>query len=636
MVLSYEEVNVPRTWISTLCLSAALVVGGPAAWAQAGNASEDLLPATTKGFFSVTNLSDLSAHWNKTQLGQLMEDPVMRPFSEDLRRQMQGRWSGLRDKLGLTLEDLEGVPGGEVAVAVIEVAPRQSAVCALIDVTNRQAEAQGLLKKAATRLIAQGAKQTVTTIAETSVLAFALPQQGGHTYYFLKDNLLGATNDASVIQSVLQRKAGRSGERLADGAGFQGVMKRCQKDAGDQVPQIRWFIEPIAYMELNRANRPETQRRHTRRGKDMLDIMTNQGFTAIQGIGGFISVNVNHTQLLHRTAIYAPPPYAKSMKMFKFVNNGEVTPPAWVPREIATYTTFYVDLLNVFDNFGPLFDELFGEGETDVWKDTLEGLRDDPDGPRIDLRGELFAHLGSRIIVLSDYHLPITPTSERLLFAIQTKDEAKVAAAIQKAMEKDETMRRREFEGHTIWESIPPEKKPTTAPVIELGRVPALGPDKGEEDEEAPRLLPNQALTVANGYLMVASHYDMLTKILHPVDPKDSLAKDLDHRVIEAASRQLGATEGFLWSFSRTDEEYRPAYELIRQGKMPQSETLLARILNSFGGRDNKEGTLREQRVDGSKMPDFDYVRRNLGPGGGFGTAEADGWFLKGYILPKP
>ncbi len=112
MVLSYEEVNVPRTWISTLCLAAALVAGAPAALAQAGNASEDLLPATTKGFFAVTNLSDLSAHWNKTQLGQLMDDPVMRPFSEDLRRQMQGRWSGLRDKLGLTLDDLEGVPGG--------------------------------------------------------------------------------------------------------------------------------------------------------------------------------------------------------------------------------------------------------------------------------------------------------------------------------------------------------------------------------------------------------------------------------------------------------------------------------------------------------------------------------------------
>jgi hypothetical protein len=627
---------VPRKWIWTLCMATALLAGAPAAWAQTGSESENLLPATTKGFLSITNLSDLTAQWKKTQLGQLMDDPVMQPFAKDLRRQLQGRWTGLRDKLGLTLDDLEGVPGGELAVAMIELAPRQSAMCALVDVTGRQPQAQELLQKAAARLTGRGARQTTTTIAETSVRVFTLPQQGGQTYYFLKDNLLGAADNAGVVQAVLLRKAGQSGPSLAGVAGFRGVMKRCRKDAGDQTPQIRWFIEPISYMELDRANQADTTRGRTRRGKDMLDIMKNQGFTAIQGIGGFVSVDINSTQVLHRTAIYAPPPYQKSMKMLKFVNNADVTPPAWIPREIATYTTFYADLLHVFDNFGPLFDELFGEGETDVWKDTLEGLRDDPDGPRIDLRGELFANLGQRIISLSDYHVPITPTSERLLFAIEAKDEAKVTAAIKKAMEKDDTMRRRVFEGHVIWESVPPEKKPTTTPVIELGRAPALGPDKDDlEEDETPRLLPNQAITVANGYLMIASHYDMLTKILRPVNPADTLAKDLDYRVIEAANPKLGAGQGCLWAFSRTEDEYRPTYELIRQGKMPQSETLLARILNTFGG-EKKDGTERTQQIDGSKMPDFDYVRRNLGPGGAFGFAEPDGWFIKGYILPKP
>jgi hypothetical protein len=70
---------------------------------------------------------------------------------------------------------------------------------------------------------------------------------------------------------------------------------------------------------------------------------------------------------------------------------------------------------------------------------------------------------------------------------------------------------------------------------------------------------------------------------------------------------------------------------------MPQSETMFGRILNTFAGEDSKSGTPRKQRIDGSKMPDFDYLRRNLGPGGAFGTAETNGWFLKGYILPpKP
>ena len=45
-------------------------------------------------------------------------------------------------------------------------------------------------------------------------------------------------------------------------------------------------------------------------------------------------------------------------------NRDDFTPQPWVPRDIATYTTLYFDILNGFDNFGPLFDELVASGET--------------------------------------------------------------------------------------------------------------------------------------------------------------------------------------------------------------------------------------------------------------------------------
>jgi hypothetical protein len=603
--------------------------------AQAGGANENLLPASTKGFVSVTNFSELSAQWKKTQVGQLMADPAMKPFAEDLRRQLQTRWSGLREKLGMTFDDLQGVPDAEVSVGMIEIAPKQSAMVLLMDVTNHQPEAQKLLQTVSARLTSQGAKQTNATMVQTPVLVFDLPNDERNTYYFLKNNLLGAANDPSAVQAVLLRQGGQTGESLADVPVFQAAMARCQKDAGNQAPQIRWFIEPIAYAELTRSDVPEEQRRRTRRHESFLDVAKKQGFIGLRGIGGFVSVNAENTQVTHRTAIVAPPPFAKSLKMLRFVNNRDFTPPAWVPREIATYTTFYADVLNAFDNFGPLFDELFGQGEKGVWVDTLKGLKDDPDGPQIDLREELFVNLDNRIIVLTDYQLPITTTSERLLFAIQTKDEKRVAAAIKKAMDKDETVRRRVFEGHVIWESVPEEKKPAESPRIELGRVPKLGPDEEEEEEQAPKLLPNQAVTVANGYLMVASNYDFLVKVLHPVDLRETLAKDVDYRVVEATSAQKGAGQDFLWGFSRTDEEYRPTYELLRQGKMPESQSILGRILNTAADS-GKKGELRKQQVDGSKMPDYDFVRRSLGPSGTFGAAEPNGWFFKGYVLPKP
>ena len=42
---------------------------------------DTLLPKTTVGFVSATNSIRLTEQWNKTQLGKLMADPVMKPFA---------------------------------------------------------------------------------------------------------------------------------------------------------------------------------------------------------------------------------------------------------------------------------------------------------------------------------------------------------------------------------------------------------------------------------------------------------------------------------------------------------------------------------------------------------------------------
>jgi hypothetical protein len=67
---------------------------------------------------------------------------------------------------------------------------------------------------------------------------------------------------------------------------------------------------------------------------------------------------------------------------------------------------------------------------------------------------------------------------------------------------------------------------------------------------------------------------------------------------------------------------------------MPESETMLARVLNSLSGAD-KKGVPRKQKIDGHQMPDFDVVRRHLGPAGTYVVSEDAGWFIKGFMLSK-
>ena len=615
-------------------------------WALAGMAaaaatpSEALLPDSTVAYVSVADVQKLVDQWNKTQIGQLLQDPVMEPFVKDVQRQLNDRWSSLTERLGLTLDDVRGLARGEMSVAVIQPNHRkdQEATALLVDVTGNTDQAKAVLEKVTETLTRRGGKKSQSMMAGISVTSFDMPRQDQETtpqkiVLFLNDNLLGAADDLSVIQGILQRATGQKGPVLGDLASYQSIMKRVAKDAGEAAPHARWFLQPFGYAETLRLSIPERDRR---KGKTMLQVLEEQGFAAIQGLGGYVELAVNDYQIVHRSFIYAPKPYEKSMQMLKFPNETQFTPQEWVPRDVAVYTSFYLDILNAFDNVGPMFDALFGDGEQGVWKDVIESLKSDPNGPHVDLREDLAAQLGQRVTVLHSYEVPITTTSERLLFAIEVKNPQSVATAIEKNLATDRTFQKRELGKTIIWESIPPKK--TAVPTIKL-EFPGLG---GEDEKkparatqsERPDLLPNAAITVANNHLLVASHYDYLVEILKQADARASLANSVEYGQVQEALTKLGAGENALRSFSRTDEQLQPTYELIRQGKMPESETMLGRMLNTLFSS-GKKGVVRKQEIDGSKMPDFEVVRRYLGPSGSFLTSEDDGWFFKGVLLTK-
>jgi hypothetical protein len=67
---------------------------------------------------------------------------------------------------------------------------------------------------------------------------------------------------------------------------------------------------------------------------------------------------------------------------------------------------------------------------------------------------------------------------------------------------------------------------------------------------------------------------------------------------------------------------------------MPQSESLLGRTLNSLAAPGNDK-TPRQQRIDGSKLPDYKVVSKALGPSTAAMTSEKEGWFIKGVLMEK-
>jgi hypothetical protein len=621
-----------------MLLAAILAVVG-ACRTPAATPGDQIMSADARGFASVADLETLIEHWNQTQLGQLTKDEAMQPFVQDMRQQIERKLSSARQKLGLQADDLRRVAAGEIAFGLIEKENARAAIAVAVDVTGRADETRTLLTKIDADLVKRGAKKTAENAGGVALTVYAIPPQGERdiarqAVFFVHQDMLCACDSLVEAREMVGRFNGQPGNRLADVAAYKSVMDHAAREAGNLAPEIRWYMNPFGYARASRSLLREDSA--LRRGKDYVAIMEAQGFDAIQGVGGFVNLTVNDTfEVLHRTAVYAPPipgepeKYKLAMRMLKFENGGNLDPQPWVPRKLASYRTFNFDLQNAFDNFSTLFDAI--AGYDNAFADVIEGFEKDPYGPRVKVREELITHLGSRVTLVTDYDVPITTKSERFFVAVEVKNEQAVAAAIAKFMNADPNAKAGEFEGKQVWEIMPATEE---VPTLDLG----LELEPTEEATAKPKTaMSNSAVCVADGHLFVASHMDFLKTFLAKKAPGESLAEAGDFREADAAMHQLSQGDVAVRCFVRTDEAYRPTYELLRQGKMPESETLLGRVLNRLltTPEDEEEGILRKQQIDGRELPSFEMVRRYFNPLGTVVRSTEDGWLVVGATLAK-
>ncbi|MCA9229402.1 MAG: hypothetical protein KDA57_02015 [Planctomycetales bacterium] len=610
---------------------------------------DTLMSANARGFASIADIQSLHQHWQQTQMGQLVQDESMKPFIEDIRKQLERKLSGVRDKLGVELTDLKDIAGGEIGLGLVERPNERAAVALIVDVTGHEQQLEDLLAKVRKELTKRNASRTNSEVAGTTLTTYTIPpaKEGEiqrTAIFFVKDNMLCASDSPLEIEEMLRRFNGQPGDRLADLDVYLETMGRCQREASGLDPEIRWYVDPFGYARSIRSMATE-DRKHL--GKDYLKILSSQGFEAIRGIGGYVNLAVGGSyELLHRTSVYAPPvpgaadKYELAMRMMKFPNDEKLVANRWVPRKLASYRTFNLDMTNAFEHFDTLFDAV--AGYEDAFDGVLEGLERDPYGPQVKVREDFIAHLGQRVMLITDYEVPITPKCERFMFVIElagAASEKAIAATVEKFMKADPNASQTQFEGKTIWEIHEAEDDipDLDIAVADLDLLDPVEEAAPSADDGPVSALSTSAVCVTEGNLFIASHASYLKTIFAPANPGDELSTAGDYREVDAAlSRLLGGPVSAR-CFLRTDEVYRPIYELLRQGKMPEAETLLGRFLNRMltPADDEDEGILREQKIDGRKLPEFEMVRRYFGPAGTVVRSDEDGWFIVGATLSK-
>lgn len=619
-------------------------------------ASADLLPASTRAWFSIPDWSRLTEHFNATGFGLLAQDERMKPFADSLKGQIDEFLNERNFRLGITIDDIRNLRSGEICFAGVlpepadgagEVARGSHGIVLLVDIAGNEARAAELLEKVRTGLLGREAtEEAIDPVQGVAVQKFRLklknPGAVRHSLHAISDGWLLASDNEQIFREVIRRLknpdlAGNLG-CLRDDESFKAVLAGAAVDGFE--PDLRWFVEPFGYVQLAQAikdeDAPVVQRHNDTAGK-----LRRRGFDVFRAVGGVVGFNQLEHDLVHRTYLHAPvdpvssPERARCRELVNLQNKWgfDFLPEPLVPASANSYATLAWDMQAALANVEPIVDEFFDEGAFDRFVN----------GWKVDLGVDLNVLVGgfnNRISILTATARPVDETSERVAIVVPIKagakntfdDVCKLVGPQGKLREKDGTrflLVEKEATGDDVEIVIDDPR------FLEEDPENFDAPD--DEGIEAFNLFERRLVAVARGHLIVANNEEFLLELIaQSADP--ALAAADDWRAVQAAldsmsdSNRVCARE-----FGRIDQLLEVNYEMLRQDKMAKSQTSLARVLNRvFQSADDPEAE-RKQKIDGTTLPS-DYagiVAPFLGPSGWVMENTGDGWLLSGCILKK-
>ena len=634
-----------------------------------GQSSNDILfPDTTQGFFEVTSIDAFKTQWQMTRLGALLKDPVMEPAIGEAKKQVDAKWV---NRLGLTLDDLQLLPTGLISGGMIAVPGAMPGFVLVLSVKGQTNEMLDFMERIGKKLEDQGVKKATTPIENVSATFFTFEKtesnpQGGIAVYLLAKDTLVITDRQHLAAMMVKRLNGDLTSPLRNKPAYEAVMDRVTRDAlaNNTLPLVKWYIEPLEFTAAMRMIAGD----NTPKKKGMVDVdayelLAEHGFKNILGVGGILDFATDNNQLAYRIKAYAPQPHTgAALKMLSFKNNTDFVPPKWLPQDAARFTILYADPQAIFENIGPIFDDIVDE--PGVWDAVIQGFKDDKYREQIDIQKELVDLLGDKLVLMTRFEKPITPESSRFVaaLALQPDKDAEVAQAFEKLFSGGQDAKKTERNGFIYWQSLPEgaTRQPTSAGTARTTRdrqsvVPRTNTpprtttpprpetpstanqpvgDVGKETGAVARELffDKGGLVVGKGYIFISNNLADLHAIMD-AKTEASFETSKDYLAVTQKLEQLDAGKGerFLQIVANSGELIMPTYELAREGKVPESQTILGAILRAIIARN--EGQRMTDDFDRSTLPPFEQIKSYFGTAGSVGTVETDGWLIEGVQL---
>jgi hypothetical protein len=282
-----------------------------------------------------------------------------------------------------------------------------------------------------------------------------------------------------------------------------------------------------------------------------------------------------------------------------------------------------------------LVDEL--AGQPGVFMEVIKGIKDDPTGPRIDIKQDVLPYLTNDIYSISDTVDPITTDSHRNLIALRLSAPDKIKAVLKQAM-KNEPGAELMDGPDEIWRKSADDGSLETDINADFGDFGAAGNAPANAPGPAP-WVKSWAIAVHGDYFMFASHVDMIKDAI--AQAKSGQKSPLNNepsceRMRAALIKAFGDEPNCFRQIVRSDLSYRMQYELFRSGQLDQSESMLASLLDRLlqNGTEIKSKDIK--KINGARLPKFETISHYLQPSGMVVQTKEKGWAFGSLLLAIP
>ena len=619
------------TWVSTLR-------------AEEPKTAYEMLPESVQAVVWIPDAEALAERWNRTELARLADDPSIRDFWQDQQQKIEDKLTGAGWRLHIQPRDLEEIVQGQIALAWIEHPQdvrKTFSLALIVDVVDKAAETKKFLEKLDQQLKERGAPILKHNHGGVEIVQHTLPRQNGEllpqeTFYAVAKDQLLASDDLPTLKALLDSTsdAGTKNKKsLSADPVFQAVRKEL-KITGDS--QIEYFARPLGFARVLRAMGGKQNSK-----PDVLAVLQEQGFETINSVCGELKLGEEKFDILHRGYVLANEgERPRTVQVLDFPNQVRREVPLWVSDRVSSMLATCWNVKEAFWKVEGLVNAM--AGQDGVFKEIIEGIKVDPTGPQIDIARDVMPLLTNEIYSVSDSKMPIDVDSRRNLIALRLTQPDKMIKVLNQAMATEPDAESVTIKGQQIWQVAHKEDDLALDLDADFGAF-GTKPGNAANAEDNQPWLNNWAITVYGDYLMFASHVEMITEAIEQARKIDAsksgaqspLASQNDYRrIADALVSQFGDDPACTWRINRSELAYRPQYELFRAGKLQESQSMLAHLLEHLL-QNKAEIQQKKPTLDGSKLPPFESVSKYLQPSGVTVKTTDKGWEFGSVLLSQ-